>query len=176
MPSDSPATKDGGLRWREATGEGTHRLERLRLTTTTDIKNGVQRLTKLLIRCLCEHIKGTGALELPLVVALAMASLPAAVVNPRAGARLRQVRRAVGEVAHLGEAVRPAIRPLRDADTQALGAVLARRRQVVDILVTEKNRLGRATAEVRPHIEAHISWLKRELDDLDTDLRPQDTA
>ena len=39
------------------------------------------------------------------------------------------------------------------------------------ILVAEKNRLGRAAPEVRPRIEAHIGWLKQELDDLDTDLR-----
>ena len=39
------------------------------------------------------------------------------------------------------------------------------------ILVAEKNRLGRATPEVCPRLEAHISWLKQELDDLDTDLR-----
>ena len=60
-------------------------------------------------------------------------------------------------LAHFGEAVQPAIRPLRDADTQALGAMLARRRQVSGILVAEKNRLGRATPEVRPRLEAHIS-------------------
>ena len=39
------------------------------------------------------------------------------------------------------------------------------------ILLAEKNRLGRATPRVRPRIEAHIGWLKQELDDLDTDLR-----
>ena len=38
-------------------------------------------------------------------------------------------------------------------------------------MVAEKNRLGRATPEVRPRLEAHISWLQQELDDLDTDLR-----
>ena len=74
-------------------------------------------------------------------------------------------------LAHFGEAVRPPTRPLRDADTQALGALLARRKQVMEILVAEKNRLGRAAPEVRPRIEAHIEWLKQELDDLDTDLR-----
>ena len=63
------------------------------------------------------------------------------------------------------------MRPLRDDDTRALGAVLARRWQVMKILVAEKNRLGRATPEVRPRIEAHIGWLKQELDDMDTDLR-----
>ena len=86
--------------------------------------------------------------------------------------RLAKTDRLDTEVlAHFGEAVRPPMRPLRDNDTQALGAVLARRRQVVGILVAEKNRLSRAASEVRPRIEAHIDWLKQELDDLDTDLR-----
>ena len=123
--------------------------------------------------------ESTGGLELPLVAALAAASLPVAVVNPR---QVRDFAKSTGQLAktdrldahvlaHFGEAVRPAIRPLRDADTQALGAMLARRRQVSGILVAEKNRLDRATPEVRPRLEAHISWLQQELDDLDTDLR-----
>ena len=123
--------------------------------------------------------ESTGGLELPLVAALAAASLPVAVVNPRqvrdfakSTGRLAKTDRLDAQVlAHFGEAVRPPMRPLQDDDTQALGAVLARRRQVMDILVAEKNRLGRATLEVRPRIEAHIGWLKQDLDDLDTDLR-----
>ena len=74
-------------------------------------------------------------------------------------------------LAHSGEAVRPPMRTLRDEDTQALGAVLARRWQVMGILLAKKNRLSRAASEVRPRIEAHIKWLKQELDDLDADLR-----
>ena len=123
--------------------------------------------------------ESTGGLELELVAALAAASLPVAVVNPR---QVRDFAKSTGQLAktdrldaqvlaHFGEAVHPAIRPLRDADTRALGAVLARRRQVMDILVAEKNRLGRATAQVRLRIEAHISWLQEEPNDLDTDLR-----
>ena len=123
--------------------------------------------------------ESTGGLELTLVAALAAASLPVAVVNPR---QVRDFAKSTGQLAktdrldaqvlaHFGEAIRPAIRPLRDADTRALGAVLARRRQVMDILAAEKNRLGRATAQVRLRIEAHISWLQEELNDLDTDLR-----
>ena len=61
--------------------------------------------------------------------------------------------------------------PLPDSDTQALGGVLARRRQVMDILVAEKNRLHRATSEVRPRIQAHVTWLEDELGDPDADLR-----
>ena len=123
--------------------------------------------------------ESTGGLELPLAAALAAASLPVAVVNPR---QVRDFARSTGKLAktdrldaqvlaHFGEAVRPPIRPLRDADTQVLGAVLARRWQVMGILVAEKNRLRRAATEVQPSIQAHIDWLKQELDDLDTDLR-----
>ena len=97
--------------------------------------------------------ESTGGLELALVAALAAASLPVAVVNPR---QVRDFAKSTGQLAktdrldaqvlaHFGEAVRPAIRPLRDADTRELGAMLARRRQVIDILVAEKNRLSRAT-------------------------------
>ena len=123
--------------------------------------------------------ESTGGLELALVAALAAATLPVAVVNPR---QVRDFARSTGRLAktdrldaqvlaHFGEAVHPPMRPLRDDDTRALGAVLARRWQVMKILVAEKNRLGRATPEVRPRIEAHIGWLKQELDDMDTDLR-----
>ena len=123
--------------------------------------------------------ESTGGLELPLVAALAAASLPVAVVNPRqvrdfarSPGRLAKTDRLDAQVlAHFGEAVRPPMRPLRDNETQVLGAVLARRWQVMNILVAEKNRLSRAAPEVRPRIEAHISWPKQELDDLDTDLR-----
>ena len=122
--------------------------------------------------------ESTGGLELPLVAALAASSLPVAVVNPR---QVRDFAKSTGQLAktdrldaqvlaHFGEAVCPPRRPLRDADTQALGAMLARRRQVKGIIVAEKNRLSRAVSEVRPRIESHISWLERELNDLDTDL------
>ena len=90
----------------------------------------------------------------------------------RSTGRLAKTDRLDAQVlAHFGEAVRPPMRPLRDNETQVLGAVLARRWQVMNILVAEKNRLSRAAPEVRPRIEAHISWLKQELDDLDTDLQ-----
>ena len=74
-------------------------------------------------------------------------------------------------LAHFGEAVRPPIRPLRDAETQVLSAVLAHRRQVSSIILAEKNRLSRAIPEVSPRIQAHINWLEQGLNDLDGDLR-----
>ena len=64
------------------------------------------------------------------------------------------------------------MRPLRDAETQFLNSLVARRHQVITMLVSEKNRLSSAaTVAVRPRIEVHIAWLERELDDLDKNLR-----
>ena len=123
--------------------------------------------------------ESTGGLEFALAAALAAAALPVAVINPR---QARDLTKSIGQLAktdrldaqvlaHFGEAVRPAMRALPDSDTHALGNVLAHRRQIMDILVAEKNRLSRATSEVRPRIQAHITWLEDELGDLDTDLR-----
>ena len=114
-----------------------------------------------------------------LVAALAAAALPVVVVNPR---QVRDFARATGKLAktdsldaavlaHFAEAVRPPVRPLRDAETQALNSLAARRHQVMTMLVSEKNRLSATTVAVRPRIEAHIAWLEQELDDLDEGLR-----
>ena len=74
-------------------------------------------------------------------------------------------------LAHFAQAVRPPVRPLRDADTQELLSLTTRRNQVMTMLVGEKNRLGPAIPAVRPRIQAHIAWLEQELADLDKGLR-----
>ena len=124
-------------------------------------------------------LEATGGLELTLVAALAAASLPVAVVNPR---QVRDFAKSTGQLAkndrldaqvlaHFGEAIQPPMRALRDADTRVFGAMVARRRQVVAMVVAENNRLGRALREVHPRIEAHIAWLEQELSELDGALR-----
>ena len=101
------------------------------------------------------------------------------VVNPR---QVRDFARATGRLAktdaldaqvlaHFAQAVRPPVRPLRDADTQELLSLTTRRNQVMTMLVGEKNRLGSAIPAVRPRIQAHIAWLEQELADLDQGLR-----
>ena len=124
-------------------------------------------------------LEASGGLELPLVAALAAAALPVVVVNPR---QVRDFARATGTLAktdaldaavlaHFADAVRPSVRPLRDAETQVLNSLVARRHQVMTMLVSEKNRLGTAINAVRPRIEAHIAWLEQELKDLDGGLQ-----
>ena len=75
-------------------------------------------------------------------------------------------------LAHFAEAIQPPVRPLRDAETQELNSLTARRQQVMTMLVSEQNRLGAATSAVRPRIAAHITWLEQDLNDLDQSLRP----
>ena len=124
-------------------------------------------------------LEASGGLELPLVAALAAEAVPVVVVNPR---QVRDFAKATGKLAktdsldaavlaHFAEAVQPPVRPLRDAETQALSSLTARRHQVMTMLVSEKNRLSTATTAVRPRIEAHIAWLERELNDLDQNLQ-----
>lgn len=123
-------------------------------------------------------LEATGGLEVPLVGALAAAGLPVVVVNPR---QVRDFAKATGTLAktdaldaavlaQFAEVIRPALRPLPDAATQALSALLGRRRQLVEMLTAEKNRLGSAPPPVRKGIRAHITWLERHLTDTDEDL------
>ena len=124
-------------------------------------------------------LEASGGLELPLVAAMAIEELSVVVVNPR---QVRDFARATGKLAktdaldaavlaHFGEAVKPPVRPLRDSETQDLNSLVARRHQLMSMKVSEKNRLSVAATPVRPSIEAHIEWLRRELDDLDRGLR-----
>ena len=124
-------------------------------------------------------LEATGGLELPLVAALAAAALPVVVVNPRqvkdfakaTGTLAKTDTLDAGVLAHFADAVRPEVRPLKDAETQVLNSLTARRHQVMTMLVSEKNRLGTAIGAVSPRIEAHIAWLEQELNDLDKGLR-----
>ena len=122
-------------------------------------------------------LEASGGLELSLVAALAAAALPVVVVNPR---QVRDFARATGKLAktdsldaavraHFAEAVRPPVRPLRDAETQAPNSLAARRHQVMTMwsrrrtasatppLVSEKNRLSAATVERRTGVGEDIS-------------------
>ena len=124
-------------------------------------------------------LEATGGLELSVAGALAAANLPVVVINPR---QARDFAKATGRLAktdpidaavlaHLGEALQPDVRPLPDAATQELAALLTRRRQIVDMITAEKNRLAAASVRVRPGISAHIAWLQTQLDGFDNDLR-----
>jgi transposase len=126
-------------------------------------------------------LEATGGLEGPVVAALAAVGLAVAVINPR---QVRDFAKATGHLAktdaldaqllaHFAAVIQPAPRALPDVERQALAALLTRRRQVLEMLVAEQQRLGTAPLALRPRIEAHIAWLRQERDDLDTELRQQ---
>ena len=141
---------------------------------------GISSLTGRL-RELTPHlvvVEATGGMELVLVGELAAAQLPVAVVNPR---QVRDFARAAGKLAktdaldaqvlaHFAEAMNPEPRPLPDASTQELGALVARRRQLVGMITAEKNRVRTATQRIRPKVQEHIRWLEENLEELDRDL------
>jgi len=124
-------------------------------------------------------MEATGGLELPVATALAAAGLPLAVVNPR---QVRDFAKATGRLAktdtldarvlaHFAEAVRPEPRPLPDDQLRELSALVARRRQIVNMITAEKNRLGSARSKsIRDRIKAHIEWLQQEVADVDDQL------
>jgi transposase len=73
-------------------------------------------------------------------------------------------------LAQFAEVMRPQPRPLPDTEARALAALLTRRRQLVEMLSAEKNRLLSASSSIRKSLRAHITWLERELQRTDTDL------
>ncbi len=124
-------------------------------------------------------LEATGGIEMPLAAALAVAGVPVVVVNPR---QVRDFAKATGKLAktdaidarvlaHFAAVVRPVVRPLPDASSQELTAILTRRRQLVDMITAERNRLHAARSKsVKEHIKTHVTWLQAELSRIDQEL------
>jgi transposase len=120
-------------------------------------------------------LEATGAYHSSVAGALAAAGLPVAVVNPR---QTRRFAESVGQLAktdrldaallaRFAATVQPAPRPLPDAATQELAALVDRRRQLVEMLVMEKNRLSVARRSVTKSLRLTVQALERALKALD---------
>lgn len=160
------AVRPSGEQWRAATDEA-------------GIAQLVARLRSLQPTLVVAE--ATGGFERAAIAALAAVGLPVVVANPR---QVRAFARATGQLAKtdqldagilalFAERVRPAPRPLPDAAAQLLDAVLTRRRQLLEMLVAEKNRLGFAPRPLHRGIRQHIRWLERQLDDVTAELAAQ---
>jgi transposase len=136
----------------------------------------VRRLLPLVPRAVA--VEATGGFETVVVASLAAAGLPVVVVNP---AQVRHFAQAVGKraktdpidaelIAQFVAATNPEIRPLPDAETQALGDLVTRRRQIIQMIVAEKQREKRAPKRTRKSIVRLLKALEKELSSLDQDI------
>lgn len=159
------ATAPTGERWTSATGP-------------TDIDALVTRLQGLAPTIVV--VEATGGYERALVAACAAAGLPMAVVNPR---QVRAFAHALGRTAKtddidadvlalFGARVQPAPRAIPDAATQALAALVVRRRQLIEMIGMERRRLEQAppTGRITRDLRNHIRWLERRVADVDDDI------
>jgi transposase len=124
-------------------------------------------------------LEATGGYEQVVSAGLAAAGLPVAVVNPR---QIRDFARATGKlaktdrldalaIARFAQAIKPEPRPLADAQAQMLGELVARRRQVIEMIGMESNRLRQARAKtVKRTIEHLLAALQAELSTLESEL------
>lgn len=123
-------------------------------------------------------LEATGGLERLVPSALATAGLPVVVVNPR---QVRDCARATGQRAktdaldarawaHCADVMRPTPRPLPDAQTQELRALLGRRQPLMVMRTAEQNRLAGTSARLTQDIAAHMTWLNAAIATLDDDL------
>jgi transposase len=127
-------------------------------------------------------LEATGGYEQPLVAALTAASLPLSIVEP---ARVRHFARATGllaktdridaqVLARFAEQVRPAVRPLPDAVQRELALLVQRRRQLLDMLVAEEQRLAQQTffptSPITGSLQAHVTYLRQQVADTEQGL------
>jgi transposase len=141
------------------------------------------------IEAVCQRLKAvspalivmeaTGGLEIRLACELAALGLNVAVINPR---QARDFAKATGQLAKtdrvdaavlaaFARAIRPQARALKDEDTRALDDLVSRRRQLVAMRVQEILRLGTAASKpLQKSLNAHIAWLNKRIDEIDTDL------
>ncbi|WP_095198713.1 IS110 family transposase [Mesorhizobium carmichaelinearum] len=124
-------------------------------------------------------LEATGGFENLAVAALAGAGLAIVVVNP---AQVRAYANALGKraktdpldaavIAAFVAATKPELRPLRDAETRTLADLVARRRQIVQMIVAEENRARTVTAkQAHKSIKRLLAALRRELASLDADM------
>lgn len=142
----------------------------------TGIASLVKRLKKLKPTLIV--LEPTGGFEMQVVAELTHAGLPVIVMNAK---RVRDFARATGRLAktdkldakvlaHFAAAIRPPVRSLRNEEEEQLTALLTRRKQVLDMITVEKNRLVTVRAKMRSDLEAHLHWLSNSLKKLDQEI------
>lgn len=141
---------------------------------------GIEQLAKRLQQVKPELIvlEATGGWEAAAAATLAASGLAVAVINAR---QVRNFARSLGRLAktdkidaavlaRFAEAIHPAPSVLPDEQTREFQAILTRRRQLIEMIIAEKNRLPLTHPKLQNRIKEHIVYLEEELDKLDRDL------
>ena len=149
-----------------------------------NVVNDEKGIAKLVDRMKAEQpelvvLESTGGLELPVMTELYASKVRVALVNP---GRVREFARSIGLLAktdkldarllaRFAEAVKPAVTRMPDEQEQHLIALVTRRRQLIEMLVAEENRLITVRLSLRENLEEHITWLRQALRDLNREIR-----
>jgi transposase len=147
----------------------------------TNDRKGISQLAKRLkeLQPVCIAIDATGGLEKELAYALAAERLPVAVVNPRQvsnfakslGQRAKTDAIDAAVLAHFAEVMKPEVRPLPDAASRELTALVTRHRQLVEMMTAESNRRDLASKSIRKLINSLLRSLKDQLVIVDREIR-----
>jgi transposase len=144
---------------------------------------GVAELVRRLGALQCERVvlEATGGYERLATASLQDAGLPVVVANP---ANVRAFAKAIGQlaktdrldailIARFAEAIRPELRPLPDAAARDLRDLLARRRQIIEMIVAERARQVAVSKRIREEIREHIQFMAKQLKQVDRDIDEQ---
>ena len=126
-------------------------------------------------------LESTGGYEREAALWLSQAGYPVGVINARQG---RNFARAMNQqaktdkvdaqvLALFGDKITPAVRPLASEAQQQLDDLVTRRRQLVDILTAERNRMALLRGKAQANVEGHIEWLTEQIKELDGEIEAQ---
>jgi transposase len=147
----------------------------------TNNEVGISKLIQRLVKIQPELIvlEATGGMEIDAAIKLTQAELAVAVINPR---QARDFAKATGQLAktdvidarvlaHFADAIRPEVRQISDQSSRQLEDLVARRRQISDMITAEKNRRRGKTNSVQASIDQHIEWLKQQLKEIESQIK-----
>lgn len=126
-------------------------------------------------------LEATGGMELTAALTLHQAGFPVVVINPRQSRNFAKATNQLAKtdkvdakiLAFFGEAIFPELRTMAEEETRQLNDLVTRRRQIVEILTAERNRLSAIRGKAREDIETNIEWLNQRLKGMDEQIAEQ---
>lgn len=152
-----------------------------KLFQVTNDEIGINSLVQTLSNIQPELIvlEATGGMEIDVTIKLTQAGLAVAAINPR---QARDFAKATGQLAktdaidarvlaHFADAIRPEVRQISDESSRQLEDLVARRRQLSNMITAEKNRRRGKTNSVKASIDEHIEWLEEKLKEIESQIK-----